>query len=406
MEKEFNPGEACLVIGRAVSVIVTSVAVVAWTVVKFLAVVATIALRFVLTAPRRLIARRLNAENDREIAFVFGGYNAGLAWMATLLAATAVVVGFTTLCCFGGAELISAYTAGTNQEQALEEELAEPEEIEEPVEILVSAPPEVIAAITPGPCGEACREEIRASRSDYAPIERNEARYVLEQYNTMVRSSAWRDWTALCVERMRQFDRAELYTLYPAELLAGKALIEGMGCRYITARNGDGGVGPAQITKPSTSDFQKVARMLRITTQDVREGNCFHVEGRARSTCAAASTEDDYFINVLTGAVMLSENEIALRSRGVALLAYNHGRGNATKAIDKVGGRHTRRQISEFRGAIPCFSAGHGCPKNYVDRVLAGAVMVDRLNRGLPLTPLESLRLEDIPGWNPADDGE
>jgi hypothetical protein len=67
---------------------------------------------------------------------------------------------------------------------------------------------------------------------------------------------------------------------------------------------------------------------------------------------------------------------------------------------------YTGHQISDFRGAIPDSLNKGARPKIYVDRVLASAVMVDRAHRGLPLVQLDTLDLQDIPGYDPSRDGE
>lgn len=255
-------------------------------------------------------------------------------------------------------------------------------------------------------CGPNCLRELRDSRSTRTALEAEQVEYVRKAYNELIFWQAWRINAKRCVDRLPAYERAEVFTHFPAELMAGKSLIESSGCRYITARNGDGGVGPMQITHPSPKVFRQVALMTGMTESEVMEANCFHVEGEARAVCARSASERDFFVNVLTGTVMYDSFEARMESRGAGFVAYNHGPGNTRRAIRTVGGSLKGRTISEFREAIPCYGNGRGCPQTYADRILAGAVMVDRVKRGLPLSPLAEgeLQLMDIPGWNPEFD--
>ncbi len=265
----------------------------------------------------------------------------------------------------------------------------------------------VSAPVASGPCNARCREAVRRERQRITPIEENEASYVLREYNVLVRSSVWRDRAKRCAEIMPVFETAQSYSLHPAPFIAGISLVESEGCRFLTAHNGDGGVGPMQITSKDLQSFAVVGGWLGMTTEEVTRANCHHVRGEARRRCAREADQRQFLVNVLTGSVMLDAGERSLQSRGPALIAYNRGGGNVRKDMGKVlddDASRRHRTISEFRGAIPCPGNGWGCARKYADKVLAGAVLVDRAHRGLPLVELESLRREDIPGWNPALD--
>lgn len=241
----------------------------------------------------------------------------------------------------------------------------------------------------PGVCGKNCIKAIRESRAKLRGIEENEVQYVLKEYNTFVSSKTWRERAESCHKNYWQhFQKAEEMTLYPAEFISGKALIEGAGCRNISARNGDGGIGPMQITHPSSSHIVAVGRMLGVSK-------------------AKVDYRHDYLTNVLLGTVMFSDFENQFGSRGVGLLAYNRGPGNVRKDMRRGGlTNFKQRTLSDFRGGIPEKAGKGGRPRVYADKVLAGMVMMDRVARDLPLKPLGKLTLDDIPGADPADDGK
>jgi len=117
-------------------------------------------------------------------------------------------------------------------------------------------------------------------------------------------------------------------------------------------------------------------------------------------------SETGYLHNVILGAVVLSHYEEMFDSRGAGILAYNHGPGNVRRAMKRAGlGTTSHRTISEFRGTVPDRLKNGGRPRVYLDRVLAGAVMVRRARLGMALEPIDTLTLEDIPGAHPKEDG-
>jgi len=256
------------------------------------------------------------------------------------------------------------------------------------VEIIEETAEEVIASTsTTGACGSKCQETIRASRAQLRGIEENEVSYVLTQYNAYVANPGWRTKATNCYAKYwEHFATAQRYTMYPAELIAGKALIEGDGCRFVDARNGDGGKGPMQITHPDDRHIRATGQMVGTSYEGVR-------------------WKSDYLHNVLLGTVMLSDFEDMFGSRGVGILAYNRGPGNVRRDMRKANiTSYKRRVLSDFRGGIP-YSAGRGGkPRIYVDKILAGAVIMSRLAQGKSLVPLETLSLGDIPGSDPSKD--
>ena len=256
------------------------------------------------------------------------------------------------------------------------------------VEIIEETADQVVAPTsTTGACGTKCQETIRESRSRLRGIEENEVRYVLKQYNAYVASAIWRTKAQNCYEQYwEHFAAAQRYTMYPAELIAGKALIEGDGCRFVDARNGDGGKGPMQITHPDDRHIRATGIMLGTSYEGVR-------------------WKSDYRHNVLLGTVMLSDFEDMFGSRGVGILAYNRGPGNVRKDMRRASiTSDKRRVISDFRGGIPERAGRGGKPRIYVDKILAGAVIMSRLAQGKGLVPLETMNLGDIPGSDPSKD--
>jgi|GEM_PF-5757542 len=236
------------------------------------------------------------------------------------------------------------------------------------------------------PCAVKCQRIIRESRAKLTGIEENEVSYALAQYNSLL-SSGWARKAESCYkEHYQHFEKAQSYTMYPAALIAGKALLEGDGCKFVNAYNGDGGKGPMQITHPSARHIAATTTMLGLEANELQwKGNYLH--------------------NVLLGTVMLSDFEDMFRSRGVGMLAYNRGPGNVRNDMRKAGiTDFENKVVSDFRGAIPEKAGIGGRPRIYIDKILAASVMMQRLQDGKPLVELFSLSLEDIPGSDPAKD--
>mgnify|MGYP003978778879 CR=1 FL=1 len=259
------------------------------------------------------------------------------------------------------------------------------------VEIAEEAYPDIFIGVE-GPCPPACQGVIHESRSGLRGIEQNEVRYVLKQYNEhFATSSGWQKKAQSCYdEHWEDFEVAQRYTMYPAALIAGKALYEGDGCKFVNSYNGDGGVGPMQITHPDDRHIAAVGTMLGTNSAGVK-------------------WRESYLHNVLLGTVMLSDFEDMFQSRGVGILAYNRGPGNVKKDMWRSNlipkGQERRRVISDFRGAIPDGAGKGGKPKIYLDRVLAASLMMQRVADGKDLEPIDDLDLDDIPGSDPSQDG-
>ena len=250
-------------------------------------------------------------------------------------------------------------------------------------------------------CDAECQTVIKTRRATIVGIEENEVRYVQAELRREYASSTLWNTTRVqtCVANWGMYVKAQQYTLYPAALLAGKAYVEGAGCTF--AHSGDGGYGPMQITTPEAWHENAVGAMLhepRSWVKDAWHGKLTGESGPSWS----------YWTNVLVGAVMLSGYEEQFNSRGVGIFAYNSGPGAAKKYMREGNlAGYGDHQISDFRGALPESFRDGSRPRIYVDRILAGAVMVDRAHRGLQVTDgswIDQLTLADIPGADPRKD--
>ena len=142
-----------------------------------------------------------------------------------------------------------------------------------------------------------------------------------------------------------------------------------------------------QLTHISqTRHVVPVAKMLHIGTPDVQyKVNIQH--------------------NLLTGVMVLDDYERIMGSRERGLLAYNMGPGGVRRAMTRYGWREgePRPTITELRPFLR--NDARMRPRVYVPKVLATAVMMYRVANGQPLSVLEELEPEAVPGWNPANDG-
>jgi hypothetical protein len=253
-------------------------------------------------------------------------------------------------------------------------------------------------------CNANCQAKIATRRAAIVGIEANELEYVktrLREEYAKPENAVWHTKRiATCMENWPFYERAQEYTMIPASLLAGKAYVEGIGCQFVNATNGDGGKGPMQITTPENWHEDAVGAMLHENRSWVRKG----WKGRL------SDPNWNYFVNVLVGAVMLSGYEEQFNSRGVGIFAYNSGPGATRRYMRLAGvqeGQFGNQIISNFRGTIPAGFNDGARPQIYLDRILAGAVMVDRAHRGLPVMDgpwIDQLTLADIPGADPRKD--
>jgi hypothetical protein len=227
---------------------------------------------------------------------------------------------------------------------------------------------------------------VRAARARIASFNEDILPHVAREYNAYVRAETWRRRANNCFKHMEQFREAERLTLYPAELLAGIALHESAGCN-MGARDAAGGRGWMQLTHITPSlHLRPAAQMLRLPAQQVNyKGNQEH--------------------NLLVGIMVLDDYERRLKSREHGLLAYNMGVGGVRRAMRAAGwtAGEPLPTVTDIRPHLR--NDRRARPRVYVARVLATAVMMHRLATSKPLTPLKRLRPEDVPGWDPKDDG-
>lgn len=226
---------------------------------------------------------------------------------------------------------------------------------------------------------------IRDARAQIAPIDASITSKVIDEYNDYL-AAGQEQWVRNCLEYREVFSEVERYTLYDASLLAGKAAQESGGCN-MRASDWAGGRGLVQITsRPERRWIRGVATILSIDS-------------------SAVDYKHDPLHNVLMGTMFLDDYERQLGSRPHGLLAYNMGPGGVRKTVRRMG-YNPSRSLPTIVQMYPHLTYNSRMkPRVYVARVLALAVMYDRVERGEVITPLDSLEVEDIPGWNPELDG-
>ncbi len=246
-------------------------------------------------------------------------------------------------------------------------------------------------SLNPG-CDAECVGKIREARSELLGIEERELKYVLREYNRYVHGLG--QSVHKCLAFQEDLKTVSRMTLYPEEFLGGLAFFESGGCRNPNVRTFDNGYGLAQVTSPSKHHIRDAAIALGIPQADFnwKRGP----DGKV-----------NVLHNVMLGAIMLDDCEETYGSRGVGILCYNRGKGGVRKDLSCAGWKKTGSPfgISDFRGCIPV-KIGAARPRTYVDRFLAGVVLYTRAKAGQPLTELTELKLADIPGADPARDGE
>lgn len=242
-----------------------------------------------------------------------------------------------------------------------------------------------------GGCNSACQEKIRASRKKILGIEENELRYVLKEYNAYVRSGKAKKGAKKCLRFKEEFELISKLTLYPEAFIGGLAFFESDACRNPNVRTFDGGYGLAQVTHPMSAHIRDAEMLLGVPKGEL---------SWKRDENGVVNTRH----NLALGIVMFDDCEQTFRSRGVAMLCYNRGKGGTRKDLKRAGlDPKGAFQISDFRGAIPT-RIGKAKPRTYPDKFIASILIYERARRGLPLKELTSLSLEDLPGAFPSKD--
>ncbi|HBU27693.1 TPA: hypothetical protein DEB00_01080 [Candidatus Uhrbacteria bacterium] len=227
---------------------------------------------------------------------------------------------------------------------------------------------------------------VRAERSKLRGFNKDILPHVLEEYNTYVGNGAWRTGAERCLQQMEMFRRAESMTLYPAALIAGIALHESEGCN-MAAKDRMGGRGWMQLTNISVSRHVRPAAVM------------LHLP----MTAMEHKTNPEH--NMLVGIMVLDDYERRLGSRPHGFLAYNEGVGGVRRDAREAGWRRGRPlpTVTDMRPWLALNTRYK--PRIYVPRVLATALMMKRLVDGKPLVRLDRVQPEDIPGWDPRNDG-
>ena len=227
---------------------------------------------------------------------------------------------------------------------------------------------------------------VRAERSKLRGFSKDILPHVLEEYNTYVGNGAWRTGAERCLQQMEMFRRAESMTLYPAALIAGIALHESEGCN-MAAKDRMGGRGWMQLTNISVSRHVRPAAIM------------LHLP----MTAMEHKTNPEH--NMLVGIMVLDDYERRLGSRAHGLLTYNEGAGGVRRDAREAGWKRGKRlpSVTDLRPWL-AYTGGMK-PRVYVPRVLACVVMMTRALKGEPLVRLDRVQPEDIPGWDPRNDG-
>ena len=245
-----------------------------------------------------------------------------------------------------------------------------------------------------------CREDVphcmkvREARANIAPFDDDILDYATKAYNKHVPSHV--PWAKRCSTRKADFERIERKTLYPIAMIIGIASHESAGCQMISATNGDGGTGYMQVTRAPVEFKRRAASMLGLTS--VKELNL-----------------NDPVHNVAVGMVIWDDCEVHTLRRDLAALCYNRGIGAVNAVAPWAGDRSWKRgkPYPHFVAVYPyintkVYPSLGPTAKRYTGEVLAHMVMVGKVLRGEEPKDIPSgqlLTLNDIPGWNPEDDG-
>lgn len=230
-------------------------------------------------------------------------------------------------------------------------------------------------------------ETIRTARAKIRPMRPSLLQKVTEEYNLSIARNDWPVWAERCLEYREVFEEAHELTLYPTALIAGIAMHESAGCS-MSASDWAGGRGFMQLTHiEERRHVDPIATMLGLKRDEVH----YHTEP---------------LHNVLVGIAVLDDYERRLGSRPHGLLAYNMGVGGVRKAARKAGWRSGL--FPEIVTMKPHLRYDEKMkPRVYVQRILASIIMMDRALTGVPIERQQTrFALDDIPGWNPAYDGE
>ncbi|MFA6131273.1 MAG: transglycosylase SLT domain-containing protein [Patescibacteria group bacterium] len=238
----------------------------------------------------------------------------------------------------------------------------------------------------PAPGTEAYAKRIRTARAKISPMEESLLPKITEQYNLDV--GEYGPKAEHCLTYRDEFARLERLTLFPAAYIAGIALHESAGCD-MAAMDWAGGVGLMQITTPpSKAEKKDAALILGIDAKELDwKKNVEH--------------------NILVGIIRLDWCEREFKSRFHGLLAYNRGAGNVRRDMRNAGWEPDEDYptILKMKPHIP--HTRKMKPRVYVQKVIATTIMMDHALHGETIKKVErTFRPSDVPGWEPAEDGE
>lgn len=231
--------------------------------------------------------------------------------------------------------------------------------------------------------------KIRAEREKLGAMEESLLPKITEQYNLeLSENSGWEDWAQNCLTYRDVFEEVEYLTGYPAAFVAGFAMHESAGCK-MNASDWAGGRGFMQLTKiDKNRHVYPAAEMLNIERSQVRYNT-------------------DPLHNLLVGICVLDDYERRLGSRPHGMLAYNMGVGGVRKYARKTGWKKsTLPEIVVMKPHLRYDKKAK--PRIYVQKIAAAVIFMDKTLRGELIERKEDgyFTSDDIPGWDPANDGE
>ena len=228
--------------------------------------------------------------------------------------------------------------------------------------------------------------EIRQARSHLRPVGEDILPIVTKEYNTRVGKREWVFWAERCAERSDLFEEASELLLYDVAFIAGFAMIESGGCQMgVVGSSGERGM--MQIYKRPPR--KRLARIAELRGKEVKE----------------VDWKEDPMDNLLAGLLLLGAFEEQLASRPHGILAYNMGAAGEKRAMRKAG--WSKAPWPSVATLMPHLRYDRKAkPRVYVQRVLAAGAIMKRTLGGQVVEKVDSLTRRDIPGFDPADDGD
>jgi len=245
---------------------------------------------------------------------------------------------------------------------------------------------------------------IRKARAKLKPFDEADLVHATKEYNKVVKSPRGLRNAKRCLRYLEAFHLISRRTGYPIAYVAGIAFHESDGCRTgASDQEGEtGGKSLMQLTGLKNKTYRRrAATLLGIKLKEL-------------------SPETNVIHNVALGMVLHDSFELIFGSRPHGLLAYNMGPGNGKAGKDKNGklvyrgvkdyimkmGKTMRSlpSLAQMRRHLLCTKRVK--PRLYVDKVLAGVAVMNKMFSGEKLEKVSTLSPGDVPGFYPKDDGQ